>query len=130
MRWLARLLGLTRPTRGSTRPIQLRLEELERREVLSTYFLSPTGSDAALGNEQSPWQTLQHASSRIVAGDTLVLRQGTYAGNITIDVPDITIRSYEGEWATITASIVDPAAEWVVRFNIDAHRGKLQRVEL
>ncbi|MCI0737549.1 MAG: right-handed parallel beta-helix repeat-containing protein, partial [Gemmataceae bacterium] len=34
------------------------------------------------------------------------------------------------EWATITASIVDPAAEWVVRFNIDAHRGKLQRVEL
>ncbi len=131
MGWLARLFGFLRPSPGSTRhPRQLWLEELETRDVLNTYFLAPTGSDAANGSEQLPWQTLQHASARIVAGDTLILRQGTYSGNITIDVPDVTIRSYAGEWATITAPIDDPTAEWVLRFDSDAHRGKLQRVEL
>lgn len=113
--------------RSSFRP---RFEELETRDVLSTFFLAPTGSDSASGSELSPWQTLQFANTRIVAGDTLVLRQGTYAGNITINVPNITLRSHVGEWATISAPIDNPAAQWVLRFNIDAHHGTLQRLEL
>jgi parallel beta-helix repeat protein len=112
------------------RTFRLLLEELESRFVLSTYFLAPAGSDAASGAESAPWQSLQYATTRIVAGDTLVLRQGTYAGNITINVPDITIRSYANEWATIACPSDNPAAQWVLRFNLNAHNGKLQRLEL
>jgi parallel beta-helix repeat protein len=130
-RLLAQLIRSSQPATAPGRPtFRLWLEELETRDVLSTYFLAPGGSDTAAGSEASPWQSLRYANTRIVAGDTLVLRQGTYAGNITINVPDITIRSYAGEWATIACPTTDPAAEWVLRFNIDAHRGTLQRLEL
>lgn len=129
-RLLARLFRSTQSAAGGRTTIRLCAEELETRQVLSTYFLAPGGSDSADGSEAAPWQTLQHANLQILAGDTLVLRQGTYEGNITINVPDVTIRSYEGEWATIVSPTTDPAAESVLRFGIDAHRGALQRLEL
>jgi hypothetical protein len=130
-RLLARFFHSTQSVAASQRTtIRLCAEELETREVLSTYFLAPGGSDTAGGSEAAPWQTLQYANTQIVAGDTLVLRQGAYAGNITINVPDITIRSKDGEWATIVCPTTDPAAECVLRFGIEAHRGTLQRLEL
>lgn len=130
-RHLLRLIPFPPSAAKSSRPeFRLQLEQLESRDVMSVYFLATNGSDAASGTEASPWRTLQFATTRIVAGDTIVLRQGTYVGNVTINVPDITIRSYTGEWATIACPTDNPAAEWVLRFNIDAHRGTLQRLEL
>lgn len=112
------------------RTFRLLVEQLEARYVLSTYYLAPGGSDTAAGTEFAPWKSLQYATTRIIAGDTLVLRQGTYAGNVTINVPDITIRSYSNEWATIASPNNEPAAQWTLRFNLNAHNGKLQRLEL
>jgi Periplasmic copper-binding protein (NosD) len=44
------------------------------------YFVSPRGDDRAAGSAAAPWKTLQHAAGRVAAGDTVVVRAGTYAG--------------------------------------------------
>jgi parallel beta-helix repeat protein len=56
------------------------LEQLESREVPATYYVAPTGADSAVGDSTNPWQTLQHAAAVVQAGDTVVVRAGTYAG--------------------------------------------------
>lgn len=44
----------------------------------ATYYLSPTGSDAAAGGIGTPWKTLEKAWTVLVAGDLLYCRGGTY----------------------------------------------------
>jgi parallel beta-helix repeat protein len=39
-----------------------------------------TGLDAYAGTSLSPWKTLQHAADNAVAGDTVIVKPGTYAG--------------------------------------------------
>ena len=46
----------------------------------ATYYVSPAGSDSATGSSSSPWRTLQHAADTVSAGDTVMIRSGTYAG--------------------------------------------------
>jgi parallel beta-helix repeat protein len=41
---------------------------------------SPAGSDAANGSSATPWLTLQHAADSAKAGDTMIVRAGTYKG--------------------------------------------------
>src|SRR5438128_9832966 len=60
-----------------TRP---QLEELETRTLLSTFYVAPTGADAAGGSLAAPWRTLQHAADAVRAGDTVVVEPGAYAG--------------------------------------------------
>jgi parallel beta-helix repeat protein len=48
----------------------------------ATYYVSPTGSDTASGSATAPWQTIQHAADLVAAGDTVVVRAGSYAGFI------------------------------------------------
>jgi parallel beta-helix repeat protein len=56
------------------------LEQLEQREVLSTYYVATTGSDSAAGTLNAPFLTLQHAVNAVKPGDTILLESGTYAG--------------------------------------------------
>jgi len=46
----------------------------------STYYVSPDGNDTAPGTEAAPFKTIQRAASLVDAGDTVVVRAGTYAG--------------------------------------------------
>ena len=46
-----------------------------------TYYVSPSGSSANPGTQQSPW-SLSHANSQLIAGDTVILLDGTYTGTI------------------------------------------------
>ena len=48
----------------------LRLEPLEARLPLATFFVAPTGSDLNPGTVAAPWQTLQKAANSVHAGDT------------------------------------------------------------
>jgi hypothetical protein len=68
--------------RGMPRRIKYRLalELLEPRLALNSYFVSPGGNDNNPGTNALPWQTLQHAANQVVAGDTVTVRAGTYAG--------------------------------------------------
>ena len=44
----------------------------------NTYYMATTGSNSNSGSINSPWLTIEHATSQMVAGDTLYLRGGTY----------------------------------------------------
>lgn len=65
-------------------------------------YVATTGSDTtgtgAIGN---PWATPRHAAQQAAAGDTIILRAGTYAGNVELNKDNLTLRSYTGEWAVI-----------------------------
>ncbi len=76
----------------------------------ATYYVSTTGNDSNPGTKVEPWKTLSYAFPKLLAGDTLYMRGGTYPvsttltmgyrGRGTIDNP-ITISSYPGETAVI-----------------------------
>lgn len=57
------------------------IELLERRELLSAYYVSwSEGNDANAGTASAPWRTLQHAADSLAAGDVVTVRAGLYAG--------------------------------------------------
>lgn len=93
----------------------------------ATYWVAPPpqGSDANPGTSGAPWATLQHAADEVVAGDTVIVADGDYAGfQLTTSGTTgsrITFRSAEGETARITADnfstpdgINLEGASWVV----------------
>ncbi len=55
-------------------------EQLEERLALTTYFVSNQGNDNQNGASATPWLTLQKAADTVVAGDTVIVRAGTYTG--------------------------------------------------
>ena len=56
------------------------IESLEAHTLLSTYYVSPSGSDSNNGSAASPWATLQQAANTVQAGDTVDVQAGSYAG--------------------------------------------------
>ena len=44
----------------------------------ATYYVAPTGSDAAAGTEAAPWQSFAHAQAAAQPGDTVYFRGGRY----------------------------------------------------
>ena len=70
-------------------------------------YVSTEGNDStANGSISNPYKTVRAAVMNAQASDTIVLRGGTYAEpqEVRIRVPDVTIRSYPGEWAIIDRS--------------------------
>jgi parallel beta-helix repeat protein len=59
-----------------------RVELLECRRLLTTYYVSTTGSDTGAGSSAAPFRTIQHAADLVGAGDTVIVRAGSYAGFI------------------------------------------------
>jgi Chondroitinase B len=44
----------------------------------TTYYVATTGSNSNPGSQGSPWLTMQKAADTMVAGDTTIVRNGTY----------------------------------------------------
>lgn len=44
------------------------------------YYVATTGNDSANGSSATPWRTLQKAGNTVAAGDTVIVRAGTYVG--------------------------------------------------
>jgi len=44
----------------------------------NVYYVSPVGKDSNPGTITRPWKTIQYAADKLVAGDTLYIRKGTY----------------------------------------------------
>lgn len=74
----------------------------------ATYYLSPTGSDNNPGTSDRPWKTFQKAASAVRAGDTVIVRDGTYAGGATIETPGTSAKPIvfkaEGKGAVVEGS--------------------------
>jgi hypothetical protein len=91
----------TGPRPRSFRP---RLEGLEDRRLLSTYFVATNGSDRNPGTQAQPFGTIQHALNvASQPGDTIDVRGGTYHEKITFPHSGsaaggyITLQAYPGE---------------------------------
>ncbi len=74
-----------------------------------TYYVAPppAGDDGNPGTLASPWATLQHAADTVQAGDTVLVRAGSYAGaqfttSGTAAQP-IVLRAFTGEEPEIVA---------------------------
>jgi hypothetical protein len=46
----------------------------------STFHVAPDGDDSAGGTKEAPWKTLQRAAIAVRAGDSVIVRAGTYDG--------------------------------------------------
>ncbi|MFT8342204.1 choice-of-anchor Q domain-containing protein [Clostridium beijerinckii] len=75
-----------------------------------TYYVSSTnGNDNNNGSIDSPWKTIQKAANTVKAGDTVVVRGGTYKEKLTMKTSGtanayITFKNYEGETPIIDGS--------------------------
>jgi hypothetical protein len=86
------------------------------------YYVHPKGKNDNNGSVGAPWQTINYAKTRLVPGDTLYLRDGTYYESIVplslkgTAAQPITIRSYPGELAIIDAGFSEfyenPTTAW------------------
>lgn len=76
--------------------------------VAKDYYVSPGGKDSNPGTLSQPWGTIGKANSLVRAGDTVILRGGTYSGQSirpaqsgSASAP-ITYRAYSGETPTLS----------------------------
>jgi hypothetical protein len=106
------------------------VEALESRELLSGYFISPSGSDSAAGTLIAPWKTVQAALNKVADGDTLTLRGGTYGGGLNITRKNLTIQSYAGETARIAAPTSDAGITSAITFQPDAWNNTLRNLDI
>ncbi|MFA4831517.1 MAG: right-handed parallel beta-helix repeat-containing protein [Patescibacteria group bacterium] len=56
---------------------------LARSSLAATYYVATNGNDSNSGGQAQPWRTLQHAADAMIAGDTVLVQPGTYAGFMT-----------------------------------------------
>ena len=48
--------------------------------MAATYYVATNGNDTWPGSSSQPWATLKKAADTVAAGDTVIVRDGTYAG--------------------------------------------------
>lgn len=72
-------------------------------------YVSTTGSDINSGTMSSPYLTPTYAATQCADGDTIIIRGGTYnlSTYIRLAAPNLTIKSYPGEWAILVAPVND-----------------------
>jgi len=98
----------------------------------AVFYVAPAGSDTGDGSESRPFATLMRAQGAASAGDTVLLRGGTYTLtnlHITADdglyvyvndftKPGVAYLAYEGETPVFDFSQVRPAARRITAFFI------------
>ncbi|HLA76698.1 MAG TPA: right-handed parallel beta-helix repeat-containing protein [Vicinamibacteria bacterium] len=78
----------------------------------ATYYVDrshPAASDANPGSEALPWLTIQHAADTLVAGDTVLVKAGTYPEQVTVTSAgapgqEIVFAAYPGHTVTVDGS--------------------------
>lgn len=60
------------------------MEPLESRQLLTVYYVSPSGSDANPGTKRAPWQTLDRVSHHHFQGGDRILLEGGHTFNGTL----------------------------------------------
>jgi len=56
-------------------------------QAATTFYVAPTGSDAAAGTSSSPFQTIQRGVNAAASGDTVLVAPGTYAAGEQTTTP-------------------------------------------
>lgn len=53
-------------------------QDIKKSKLAPDYYVSPQGNNANPGTIGQPWQTIQFAAGKLVAGDTVYIRKGIY----------------------------------------------------
>ncbi len=74
-----------------------------------TYYVATNGNDAAGGSLKAPWQSINNALAKAMAGDTILVRAGVYYEKISftrsgIPGKPIVLKAFEGERPVIDGS--------------------------
>ncbi len=69
--------------------------------VGNTYYVSTSGSDGNDGSEGTPWRTIQKAVDSVVAGDTILVKAGTYNENVLIDKTATAVSGTASNYTTL-----------------------------
>lgn len=91
------------------------IEELEARELLATYYVSPLGADGNPGTLAQPFKTIQRGADAAAAGDSVVVRAGVYRETVrpprsgAAGAP-VRFETYIGEQVTVSGA--DPISGW------------------
>lgn len=98
----------------------------------ATWYVATNGNDANTGALAAPFRTLPRALEAASPGDAIELRGGQYTSQeIRITQSNLTIRSYPGEWAVITAPVHDEdIASCIWYSEPDVTGGTLERLEI
>ena len=99
----------------SARTALPRIESLEGRVLLSTYFVSTGGNDANAGSTAAPFRTIQRAAAVAQPGDLVLIRAGVYRETVApahsgTQAAPITFAAYNGE--NVVVSGADPVSGW------------------
>ena len=93
---------------GATLPVKTTITSLPGKKI----FVAPGGNDSGTGAQNAPLKTLPKAVSRAAAGDSIVLRGGTYpiaANRVTVN-KKVTIIAYPGEIPVFDGSVAAPTS--------------------
>lgn len=76
---------------------------------MATYYIATTGNDANAGTSLSPWRTLAKGAATAVAGDTVIVKDGTYVTGMVQFLNDGTINNRitfkaENQWGAVISS--------------------------
>lgn len=76
----------------------------------TVYYVAPNGNPEAAGNSLAAPTTIEKAIERVVTGDAIILRGGTYrTGNLKLN-QGITLQAYQNEKPVLKGTLV--ASEW------------------
>jgi len=89
----------------------------------TTYYVATTGSNSNEGILASPWKTLSYSVGRLIAGDILYVRGGTYVESVNIAnsgtaASPIIISSFTGESPVIDGQNTYPNWNWGALVNL------------
>lgn len=80
------------------------LDTLETRTLMSTYFVSTSGTDIAAGTLAQPFRTIQEAANVAQWGDTVQIEGGTYHETVTPPHSGVTFTNYNNQTVTISGA--------------------------
>ncbi len=83
-----------------------------RVSLAATYYVATTGNDANPGTISQPFRTIQKAADVVHAGDTILVRSGTYQDNVQMQYSGtsgnpITLKNYPGEHPVLDFGLSD-----------------------
>jgi hypothetical protein len=100
-----------------------------------TYYVAPDGDNLADGSTDSPWNTLQFATQQLSAGETLVIRAGSYNETVLLGENDsgtenaiITLKGLDG--AIIDGTGLSPISRQGLITLRNAHHITIENLEI
>jgi len=88
----------------------------------TTFFVAPNGRDSNPGTRRRPFATIAHALRKLRAGDTLLVRSGTYPERVKVNVAPgrpragVLVSNFPGERPVVSGQLwIGNPSYWTIR---------------